>query len=180
MKKRRKEDLKEPKKILFIFARYIIILLLALPNLFIFYFIFTPLTVYPVNAILSLFYPSYVSGSSIFVDSVQISLVEACIAGSAFYLLVLLNLATPMKAKKRIYSLAFSLSLFLVINIVRIVIFSMLYLSEFRYFDVTHLAFWYVISGALVFLVWLSTIKLFRINQIPFYSDILSFYQKSH
>lgn len=164
--------MKDGKKIAFIFARYIIVLLVAFPNLFLFYLVFSPLTIYPSSSILSLFYETSVHGNTILVNSVPVELVNACIAGSAFYLLFLLNLSVPLNFKKRIFSLVFSFFLFLVINILRISIFSSLYINNFKYFSITHLAFWYVLSGIFVFLVWLITIRTFKIKAIPFYSDI--------
>ncbi len=163
---------KESRKIIFIFARYTFILLIALLAFPVFYKVFLPLTIYPASFLLSLFYHSVVSGSFILTINVQIELISACIAGSAYYLLLLLNFSLPLAWKKRVYSIAFSFAMFLIINILRIFTFSLLYINNFKYFDITHLIFWYVLSGIIVFLVWLSTIKLFKIKDIPFYADL--------
>jgi len=168
---------KENKKLLLIFSRYIFLVLIALPNLFLFYLVFTPLTINSVNFLLNFFYPSVISGDKILVNNTSIQIIQACVAGSAFYLLLLLNLATPMKAKTRIYSIIFSFLVFLLINIARIFIFSILYLNSFSYFDITHKIFWYVISGIIVFFVWLAAIKIYKIENIPFYTDIKYFYR---
>lgn len=169
---------KENTKILLIFIRYITILLLALGNLFLFYLIFTPLTVYSSHFLLSLFYPSSVSGNTILLPSVNIILIDACIAGSAYYLLLLLNFSLPMKPKTRFFSVLFSFALFFLVNVLRIVAFSILLINNFRYFDITHLFFWYFISGIIVFLVWILTTKTFKIKNIPFYTDISFIYNQ--
>jgi len=163
---------KEDRKTIFIFLRYILLILIAFPNLFLFYFIFTPLTIYPVNSILSLFYPTNLTGSQITLSNVSIELVDACIAGSAYYLLLLLNLSIPMNLKKRISSIAFSVFLFLTINVIRISIFTILLINSFQYFDITHKIFWYILSGVIVFIIWFITIKTFKIKDVPFCTDI--------
>jgi len=152
-------------------ARYSLIIILAL--LFpVFYIIFTPLTLYPVYLILSLFYSVNLDKTTLMINGLSINLIKACIAGSAYFLLAILNLSTP-KIKKRFYALAFAVSLFLLINILRIVLLSILFLSNFAYFTETHLLTWYLLTAVFVLLIWLLTIKVFEINEIPFYSDII-------
>lgn len=155
-----------------ILTRYFITLLIALPNLFLFYFIFTPLTIYPVYFLLSIFYSVSLSGNILLINNVQIALVEACIAGSAYYLLAALNLTTPMKTRKRIYSLIFLLFSFLIINIFRIFLFSILFLNSFSLFNLTHLFFWYILSTLIVVAIWLFNVHLFKLKEIPVYSDL--------
>lgn len=167
---------KRGNRIYFIFLRYLIILLFASGNLFVFYLIFTPLTVYPSYYLLSLFYPTTLNNHLITAGSAQIEIIDACIAGSAYYLLFLLNLSVLMPARTRILSLLFSFSLFLVVNIARIFIFSLLYINNSRYFFLTHLLVWYILSGIIVFLVWLVTIKAFKIQETPFYTDLKYIY----
>ena len=161
-----------------IFLRYGIIILLSIPNLFLFYFIFGPLTLYPVYWLLSIFFQTSLQGSTILVKNIPIELIDACIAGSAYYLLFALNLATP-KIKKRFKALIFSFVAFLIINILRIFILSMIYLSGSSWFDFTHKLFWYTVSILFVILIWFAEVKLFKIKEIPFYSDLKFFYKKS-
>lgn len=171
---KRKED---NPRIFLILLRYLCILLIAIPNIYIFYLIFTPLTIYPINSILSVFYPTHLNGTLLVVNNFPISIIPACIAGSAYYLLFLLNFSIPLPAKKRVYSLIFSLSSFLLLNILRISVFSVLLVNSFKYFDVTHKIFWYILSGIFVFLIWILTIKLFKIKEIPFYTDVKFIYK---
>lgn len=159
------------KKVANIFLRYSIALILGI-LLPVFYLIFTPLTTYPVYWLLSLFYPVVLSGSSLIMQTAKITLIPACIAGSAYYLLLILNLLTPIKLKTRLKALFFSFAALLLLNILRIIIFSLLFLQGFKYFDITHILFWYILSIVLVFLIWLAEIRLFRIKNIPAYSDI--------
>lgn len=174
-----KRAIKEDRRIISIFSRYLFVLLIAIFAFSLFYTLFLPLTIYPVNYLLGLFYDSAVQGSSIFVAHTQIELISACIAGSAYYLLLLLNFSLPLNWKKRVLSLGFSFALFLAINILRISIFSLLYINEFKYFNFAHLLFWYVLSGVIVSAVWLSTIKMFKIKDIPFYTDLKLIYSKT-
>lgn len=168
---------KEGRTLFLMFVRYILLLIIAVFLLDYFYKILLPLTIYPASFLLGLFYSVQISNITLTINSIPIELVEACIAGSAYFLLLLLNFSVPMKSKKRALSLLFSFSLFLVMNIIRISIFSSLYISNFRYFDLTHLLAWYVLSGIIVFLVWIVTIKTFKITGIPFYTDLKFIYK---
>lgn len=169
---------KRDKEIIYVFLRYFAILIIGLFAFSYFYTIFTPLTIHPVNSLLSIFYGSLVYRNIIIVNDIPIELIGACIAGSAYYLLLLLNLSVPMPVKKRFLSIIFSFALFLIINILRIFIFSLLYINNFKYFNLTHLLFWYIISGIIVFLIWLTTIKTFTIKNIPFYTDLKLIYSQ--
>lgn len=172
MKKRR-----EYKAFFYLFLRYLLLIFFASGNFWLLYSIFTPLTAYSAFFLLSLFLKTSLSGNILSINGFEIKLIEACIAGSAYYLLLILNLSTPIKLKKRIFSMLFSLSLFLLINILRIFSFSLLFVSSFPIFNLTHLIFWYSLSGIIVFLVWLFTIKLFHITKIPIYTDLKFLYK---
>ncbi len=160
----------------FIPLRYIIILA-AILFVKIIYFIATPLTVYPVAGLLKIFvnvslnmsgyYPLLILG-----DITKISIVPACIAGSAYLLLLMLNLSVTMPIKKRIYSILLSAILLLMFNILRITFFSLLYHYSAPFVDFTHILFWYVISIVFVIGLWFLNVKIFKIKEIPVYSDI--------
>jgi exosortase/archaeosortase family protein len=159
------------KNLLFIFSRYFLGLALAINNLYLFYLIFTPLTVYPLYLLLSLIYEISLSSHVILIENFRIVVVDACIAGAAYYLLTLLNLFVKMPLKKRIKSLLFSYFVFWLLNITRLFIFSVLFVRSFSFFNILHLLFWYVLSGVLVFLVWILTIKKFKITSTPVIDD---------
>lgn len=152
-------------------VRYFLIFLLAFPNLFLFYALFTPLTVYPSYALISMLIPTYLDTTTLYTPLGAIILSEACIAGAAYYLLFVLNLATPMPLKKRMPALLFSFLAFLILNILRILLFSFLFFIGFPFFSTTHLVTWYGASTLLLVAIWLAEIRLFHIKEIPVYSD---------
>jgi exosortase/archaeosortase family protein len=171
---------KKSQGILDLFLRYIILILVAIPNLWLFYFIFTPLTVYPVNFLLSLSFNSSINGNTItLLDNFSIHLIPACIAGSAYYLLLVINLVTPkINFKKRIGLILFSFTPLLILNIFRIFILSLMFVSGSTLFDATHKLFWYLLSTLFVVGIWFTEVKLFKIKEIPFYSDLKFLYKK--
>jgi len=161
------------KKLFNILIRYILLIFLGLGNLTIFYLVFTPLTIYPVYALLSFFYEVSLSGSFLFVQGHIIELIRACIAGSAYYLLLILNLTTTMPLKTRIWAILSSFLALLIVNILRIFILSIMFVESFVLFDLTHKLFWYALSIVFVIAIWFSEVKLFKIKNIPVYSDLL-------
>lgn len=169
------------KKIPDIILRYAILIIAAIANLWIFYLVFTPLTVLPVFWLLDLFYNALlVSGRIILINRmIPIELIEACIAGAAYYLLLILNLSTPgIKLNKRVKMIALSFIFFLVVNILRIFILSLVAVSGSSFFDITHIFFWYALSTVFVVAIWFAEVKIFKIKEIPFYSDLRLLYKK--
>lgn len=169
------KNLKE--RITDVFIRYLIMVLIAIPGLWIFYVIFTPLTVYPIYFLLNLFFGASLSGNIVTVySSFSIELVKACIAGSAYYLLLILNLSTPnILLKKRLKIIVWSFLVFLIINLLRILLLSVLYVSGSSLFDVTHKIFWYLANAVFIVGIWFFMVKSFKLKETPFYSDIKFF-----
>jgi exosortase/archaeosortase family protein len=165
--------MKKRGQIFDIIARYLILFIIGIVGTSFFYFIFTFLTIQPVYLLLKIFFnPSLVS-NIIVINNLPIEIIGACIAGSAYYLLLMLNLSMPkIKLRKRIFLLIFSFSVLLILNILRIFLLSVLYVSQFSFFDITHKLFWYV--GSIIFVVgiWFLSVSMFKIKEIPFYSDI--------
>ena len=156
-------------------ARYLVIVLLAMFNLSIIYAIFTPITTSLASLFLNILYSdvTWFSGTAtLFVSGSYINLIPSCIAGSAYYLLLLLNLTTPMDVKTRTRSISFLILSFLFINLMRIVIFSVLFISGFQYFDFAHRWVWYLGSTVFVISIWFFNIWLLKISSIPIYSDL--------
>lgn len=176
--------------------RYGLLLVLGLGNLFIFYLIFTPLTIYPVLDLISQFYDAVLLRSNptqtcdlasnlfpslkniacmnttIFFKGYFASIIPACIAGAAYYLLLILNLSTPMSKKQRAKSIFFLMSSFLFLNILRIFSFALLYVNKgFELFNIAHVATWYFGSTILVIFIWFINVFLLNIKSIPIYSD---------
>ena len=154
-------------------TRYTLLVLLGFGSLFLFYDIFRPLTVYPAYLILNLLYgASIVSIDRIFFNGIYANIIPACIAGSAYYLLLILNLTTAMNVKQRIMSMFFLIASFLIINILRIVVFAGLFSDGYRYFDLTHRISWYLGSTLIIVLLWFGNVWLFNIKDVPVYSDV--------
>ena len=161
------------KKIWNLLLRYLIIILIALPNLYLFYLIFTPITLYPVYFLLNIFFNVSINQNIIQFSGSTIELIPACIAGAAYYLLIILNLSTPnLKLGKRIKLILSSFLIFLILNILRIFFLSLLFNSGSNYFDITHKIFWYALSTVFVVGIWFFQVKYYKIKQIPFYSDL--------
>ena len=158
---------------LYLIIRYIFLLLIGLYGLFIFYFIFSPMTIYPVFWFLSLFFSAALDYSlrTITLNDIAIKLIPACIAGAAYYLLLILNLSTPMNIKKRVKSISYLFFAFLILNIFRIIVFALLAKNNFQYIDPVHKSTWYFGSTALLILIWFSAVYIFKIKEIPVYSD---------
>ena len=116
------------QSIILIFLRYLLLLIVALfvISSTLFYSLFLKLTIYPVNFLLNFFYNSEVFGDTILINGFQISIIPACVAVSAYLLLLILNLTTPIKLEKRIKLILLSFLELLGINILRIFILSIL------------------------------------------------------
>jgi exosortase/archaeosortase family protein len=163
-----------------IIIRYLILVLLPLGSLWIFYFIFTPLTIYPLFFLFDFFFSATLSGTVIYVNSVPVEMISACIAGSAYYLLLIFNLSTPgIMLFRRLKMIFFSFLIFLVANIIRIFFLTRIYMDSSRFFDTLHQILWYAGSTVLIIAIWFFQVKLYRIREIPFYSDIKFLYKHS-
>lgn len=168
----------EQKYFLNIIIRYSILILVAFPNFYIFYKIFTPLTIYPVYFFFKIFFQATLSGTTIFLKNLTIQIIDSCVAGSAYYLLLILNLSVPkIKLKKRINMILFAFTTFLVLNLMRIIILSSVAFLNPAVFDITHKLSWYFLSVIIVVGIWFTEVKIFKIKKIPFYTDIKSLYK---
>lgn len=152
-------------------ARYIALILLGLGNLWFIYLIVSPLTIYTSAFIINLISKVSLTGNIISSSNFSIEIVKACIAGAAYYFLIILNLSTPMPVKKRIKSLVLSLSILFAVNTARIIIFSYFFIYGFSFADTAHKITWYFGSTLLLILIWFTSAKLVGIKSIPFYSD---------
>lgn len=166
------------KESLSLITRYGFIIIVGIANLMLaekglLYLIFTPLTVYPSYLALNALYGAkLILPNVIFFKGYYATIIPACVAGSAYYLLLILNLTTPMNVKQRMQSLIFIFILFLFLNISRIVLFGSLLFKGYHYFDLAHRAVWYFGSTLLVVLIWFSAVLSFRIEAIPVYTDL--------
>ncbi len=175
----------DKKELIGIISRYFILLLLGV-FISLFYVIFTPLTVYSsyfilskimddvrlVPEVISFFNPATV----IFFKGYFARIIPACVAGSAYYLLTILNLGTPMPKSKRLKSLLFVMLAFLILNVARISIFAFLVPKGYQYFDFAHELVWYLGSTLMVALIWFANVFIFGLDKVPFYSDLKKIY----
>lgn len=161
--------------------RYLILVLVAIPGFGYIYYLLSPITTYPVGFLLSLIYNVHIAPGTILIgDLALIEIIGACIAGSAYYFLLILNLSVPNVGwKKRLNMIVFSFVIFLIINVLRIFVLSIMFVSGSAFFDVTHKIFWYLGSTLFVILIWFLEVKVFKIEGIPFYTDLMSLYKKS-
>jgi len=119
--------MRKNKKIISIALRYLILLIIGF-LLSLVYQLFLPATYYSSYFLLKIFYNVSLSCNNIILlNGLKIEIVKACVALSAYYLLLILNLTTPMTKKQRTYSLIFSILSLFILNILRIFFLSILY-----------------------------------------------------
>lgn len=154
-------------------VRYLILLVIALIMSFsdFFYDIFLKLTIYPTAYLLNFFYITFIFGTRILIQAHTIEIIPACVAVSAYFLFFILNLSTPMTAIKRIGSILFLFISLLFVNILRIFVLSLLLVNNYVYFDAVHKFIWYFMNIIIVVGLWFLTVFLFKIKNIPVYSD---------
>ena len=171
---------KPKKEIREILNRYAILILILIPNISLFYFIFKPLTIYLAYFLFSIFFKSAIlSNNEILISNIfNIKIIGACIAGSAYFLLTILNLTTPnIKFKTRIKSLLLSFLIFLSLNIIRILLLGIMFVNKSLLLETFHKVFWYLLSTIFVVAIWFIQVKIFNIKKIPIYSDIKTLYK---
>ncbi|MEK6945878.1 MAG: pacearchaeosortase [Nanoarchaeota archaeon] len=172
--------MKKASDILDISLRYIVLLAIGLFFMKYLYTIFTPLTFYPVYFVLGLFYNVSAEGIRIIFSNISVDLIKACVAGSAYYLLLMLNLSSArIKIMKRFYLLLFLFVSFLILNIIRILILIFLINANSQLFDLTHKVFLYLFSIVFVVGIWFLGAAIFKIKSVPLISDMKNLYKMS-
>lgn len=172
----------EDKEHLFdLLVRYSLLILTGVSSLFVFYFVFRPLTIYPIYFIFNFFFDIKLIGNVLlFAKYPSIQLIDSCIAGAAYYLLLILNLSTPrIKIEKRISMIFYSFLSLWILNIIRIIILTLLFIFGFAFFEFTHKLFWYGLSLVFVIAIWFIQIKIYKVKEMPFISDLKYIYNKS-
>lgn len=162
-------------KIYSIYIRYTILLVFAFIGFSIFYFIFKPLTLHISFFLFDLLSDAYILNDVIYFynSNISLAIIGACVAGSAYFLFLMLNLSTPnIKLKKRLSMLVISFIAFLFINTLRIFLVGLLFINSVPWAEAFHKFLWYFGSIFMVILIWFIEVKCFKINGIPFYSDL--------
>jgi hypothetical protein len=162
---------KQSKKIWGIFSRYLALIILGLGNLYIIYKILTPLTILVTNGILSIFTKTSLIDNMIRMADMSIEIVPACVAGSAFYLLLLLIVSmADVKPVVRTKMIITALITLFLLNITRILI--LVPFARTTYFDTIHWIFWHIISTVFVVGIWVMIVRIYKTKSIPIYSDV--------
>ncbi len=159
------------KKVLFLFLRYVLILLFGIGGGIVFYKLFLSPTVFLSSKLLSLFGETQFVNDFIFFNNIPIEISKACVAAAAYYLFFILIMSFPLDLKKRTYLFLFNFLIFFIINVLRIFFMALLIKSNF--FEEVHMAVWNLFSTIFVILVWFLSVKIFKIKEIPFYNDFI-------
>lgn len=169
---------KDTKKILSLFTRYAILLIIVFLGVELFYAFFAPLTIYGTYWMFELFFNATLNGNLILINGIfPIEIIGACVAGSAYALLMILNLTTPgISFKNRVYSILLSFAIILVLNLLRIFLLGNVYVFDFSSFDFLHSFFWYFLSIVFVVCTWFAQVRIFNIKDIPVYTDLKYLY----
>ncbi len=158
------------QKTIGLFSRYLAVLILGIGNLYLIYKILTPLTIQTTNILLGLFTQTTLRENTIYFGQTIIEIVPSCVAGSAFYLLLVLLFATAdVKPKTRLNAILTAISILFILNITRILILASL--TTTANFETIHWIFWHIVSTVFVVATYIATIKLYKIKSIPVYSD---------
>jgi exosortase/archaeosortase family protein len=167
---------KPTRKIISIFSRYLLIILLGLFNLKIFYLILSPLTTYGAYIILEIFSSPSLAGNIISLNGQNFEIINACVVGAAYYLLIILFLSfQKIKLKTRVYTILTSFATLYILNITRIVF--LISIAQNQYFEQIHWIFWNITSTIFVLLIFFLTIKGYKIKEIPFVEDVKYFWK---
>lgn len=157
------------KRLILRYFLAIIFMVLGLPVI---YFLLNSLTFYISYYSVSYFSPNLISSTAFIINNVRLNFINACTAGSAYLLLILLTLTVDIKPKKALKVLFTGSLLIFIANIIRI---DILIVALIKYgsnlFNTLHLLFWKILSTLFVVFLWILLTKWFKIKEIPIYSD---------
>lgn len=156
-------------------------LILLIPSS-LFVYIFTPITVSLTRVLLYVLGYSFVLQENIiYIGKYSIEFIPACIAASAYHLLLVIILFTKdLNLTKSLKLFFYGSLLILFVNLIRIIlIIDILIRYGVNYFDSIHLFFWTFVSSIYVAIVWLLLVKRIKIKSIPVYSDTKYLYNLS-
>lgn len=165
-----------PRSFVIRYAVLVSLLLLALEPLTV---ILRPLTLYAVQGIFTLFgYSStLLANNTLFIEGTYISLITACIAPSAFFILLFLALTLPGKSRDYLRWIGLSWGLLFLVNVTRIVILSLVALQGYSVFESAHALFWYAGNAFFILAIWASLVISFKIRSIPVYTEVNHLYR---
>ena len=162
---------KEDKQYLTKLSIRIAIAIIIALNLGIIYTIFSPITLSVVKLTLFPFKPIFMD-NLIIIKEQMLEFIPACTAASAYSLLAVLTLLTNISFKKMIKVFITGALIILAFNILRIFILILILIySGNHLFETLHMFFWQVVSTLVVVLTWILLTKIYKIKEIPVYSD---------
>ena len=169
--KQTKPTPKEAKLLLGMFVRYFALLLIGTGNLYIIYAILSPLTISVAMAVLSIFTNPVRIGNFIGLTGITIEIIPACVAGAAFYLLLILTLSVPnVKPVIRTKAIITAIAILFILNITRILV--LIPLVKSIHFQAIHWVIWHIVSTLFVVATWFAITAIYKIKSIPIYTDI--------
>ena len=155
----------------------IAIALLSIP-FNIFQWLFTQITVNFVYFVLVLIKAAPVLGkysvkNTIDVYGVSVRIIELCVTASAYYTMAILTIITKdISILKRAALFLLGALLIFIMNLVRIFILIYILANNGDLFRSLHQTFWFLLSFVYVALAWILLSKVFKVENIPIYSDI--------
>ncbi len=156
---------------------YNLILRLLIPfilNIKVLFIILFPLTIYSVYFFFKLFnYNILINKEILTINNQQFIFVQACIASSAYFLLLLLIVLTKDLSWKKMFKLFILGSLIILIaNIIRVITLLLISLNlSVNWFQLIHLFIWNFLATLFIVFLWIFLTKIFKIKTIPVYSD---------
>lgn len=122
-----------------------------------------------------------VNDLSFILNGVQFNIIEACVAVFAYFLLAILILTSKdMDFKKGCAIFLVGAILVYLANIARIAILSWAYFAHgTEIFEKYHFIVWNFVSGVYVAFTWIFLTAIFRLKEVPIYSDIKNLYDQS-
>lgn len=159
-----------PRSFVLRYSLLLSVLLLSLEPLT---FVLRPLTVYGVQGVLGVrgYESTLLAGNTLFIEGQYISLITACIAPSAFFILLLLCLTLPGKRKDYLRWVGMSWGLLFLVNITRIIILASVALEGYDLFETAHAFFWYIGNALFILAIWASVVLTYKIRAIPIYTE---------
>ncbi|MBS3149625.1 pacearchaeosortase [Candidatus Woesearchaeota archaeon] len=158
----------------------IILLFLIWPSLL--YIIFFIPTIYLSYLILKLIgYNIIVDLTSqlLIINDLKLNFITACVATSAYQLLAILILLTKDLSFKKMLNMFIAGSLLvLAVNVIRIIFLSLIFVNYgYDLFEKFHILLWRGAASFIVFFIWITIIKIFKVKTIPIISDVTYLYK---
>lgn len=162
---------KQTKKVLGVFLRYFTIVMVSMGNFYIFYALLTSLTIKTLAAVLRPFVDTVVVNTFIYTRVAIAEVAPSCIAVLAFFLLFFLVFSTAdMKPKERFLALIISFAALFILNIARMVF--LISIAHSPNYETIHWVLQNLLSTVAVAAIWIGTVSLLKIKEVPVFSDI--------